>query len=111
MTNNELILVTLGFSKWDSLLDEFSSNFGYEWTSEDLDEAIELAGHNTCNVRNCLVEILWLKVVYHFVDVLNCQQELFDCYVNGSLDTHFYYDGTEVKSKEELLELVAADQE
>lgn len=108
MSNNEMILAALGFSNWDSQLDEFKTNFGYDWTGEDLDEAIEVARYNTSNVRNCLIEILWLKVVYYFVDTMDCSREMFDSYINGSLDTHFYYNGTEVKSEEELLELVNA---
>lgn len=108
MSNNEMILAALGFSNWDSQLDEFKTNFGYDWTGEDLDEAIEVAGYSTSNVRNCLMEILWLKVVYYFVDTMDCSREMFDSYINGSLDTHFYYNGTEVKSEEELLELVNA---
>ena len=108
MSNNEMILAALGFSNWDSQLDEFKTNFGYDWTDEDLDEAIEVAGYNTSNVRNCLMEILWLKVVYYFVDTMGCSREVFDCYINGSLDTHFYYNGTEVKSEEELWKLVNA---
>ena len=108
MSNNEMILAALGFSNGDSQLDEFKTNFGYDWTDDDLDEAIEVPGYNTSNVRNCLMEILWLKVVYYFVDTMGCSREVFDCYINGSLDTHFYYNGTEVKSEEELLELVNA---
>lgn len=108
MSNNEMILVALGFSNWDSKLEEFKKNFGFDWTNEDLNEAIEVAGDCTSNVRNRLMEILWLKVVYYFVDTMVCSREVFDCYINGSLDTHFYYNGTEVKSEEELLELVNA---
>ena len=108
MSNNEMILAALGFSNWDSQLDEFKTNFGYDWTGEDLDEAIEVAGYNTSNVRNCLMEILWLKVVYYFVDTMDFSLEMFDSYINGSLDTHFYYNGTEVKSEEELWKLVNA---
>lgn len=108
MSNNEMILAALGFSNGYSQLDEFKTNFGYDWTDDDLDEAIEVAGYNTSNVINCLMEILWLKVVYYFVDTMGCSREVFDCYINGSLDTHFYYNGTEVKSEEELLELVNA---
>ena len=108
MSNNEMILAALGFSNWDSQLDEFKTNFGYDWTGEDLDEAIEVAGYNTSNVRNCLMEILWLKVVYYFVDTMDCSREMFDSYINGSLDIHFYYNGTEVKSEEELWKLVNA---
>ena len=110
MSNNEMILVALGFSNWDSKLEEFKKNFGFDWTNEDLNEAIEVAGDCTSNVRNRLMEILWLKVVYYFVDTMGCSREVFDCYINGSLDTHFYYNGTEVKSEEELLELVNAAQ-
>ena len=108
MSNNEMILVALGFSNWDSKLEEFKKNFGFDWTNEDLNEAIEVAGDCTSNVRNRLMEILWLKVVYYFVETMGCSREVFDCYINGSLDTHFYYNGTEVKSEEELLELVNA---
>ena len=108
MSNNEMILVALGFSNWDSKLEEFKKNFGFDWTNEDLNEAIEVASDCTSNVRNRLMEILWLKVVYYFVDTMGCSREVFDCYINGSLDTHFYYNGTEVKSEEELLELVNA---
>lgn len=93
MSNNEMILAALGFSNWDSQLNEFKTNFGYDWTGEDLDEAIEVAGYNTSNVRNCLMEILWLKVVYYFVDTMDCSREMFDSYINGSLDTHFITTG------------------
>ena len=54
------------------------------------------------------MEILWLKVVYYFVDTMDCSREMFDSYINGSLDTHFYYNGTEIKSEEELWKLVNA---
>ncbi len=47
MSNNEMILAALGFSNGDSQLDEFKTNFGYDWTDDDLDEAIEVAGYNT----------------------------------------------------------------
>ena len=108
MSNNEMVLIALGFSNWDYQLDDFKTNFGYDWTSEDLNEALETAGHNNSNVRNSLMEILWLKVVSYFVDTKNCNREMFDCYINGSLDTHFYYNGAEVRSEDELLELVNA---
>lgn len=108
MSNNEMVLVALGFSNWDSKLEEFKKNFGFDWTSEDLDEAIEVAGENISNVRNCLMEILWLKVVYYFVDEKDCEREKFESYINGSLVTHFYYDGEEVMSEEELLGLIEA---
>ena len=35
MSNNEMILVALGFSNWDSKLEEFKKNFGFDWTNED----------------------------------------------------------------------------
>lgn len=106
MSNNEMVLVALGFSKYDNNLEEFKKNFGFDWTSEDLNEAIEVAGENISNVRNYLVEILWLKVVYYFIDEKDCEREKFDCYINGSLDTHFYYDGKEIMSEEEILKLI-----
>ena len=89
MSNNETILIELGFFTRDSKFEEFKTNFGYGWSSEDLKEAIDVAGENTSNVRNFLMEILWLKVVYEYVDNKGCDREQFDCYVNGSLDTHF----------------------
>ena len=63
MTNREMILTSLGFFKNDHKLDTFRSYFGYDWTNEDLNEAIECAGYDLSSVRNSLVEILWLKVV------------------------------------------------
>ena len=33
-------------------------------------------------------------------------REDFDCYVNGSLDTHFYFKETEVNSIEDIEELL-----
>lgn len=63
MSNNETILIELGFFTRDSKFEEFKTNFGYGWSSEDLKEAIDVAGENTSNVRNFLMEILWLKVV------------------------------------------------
>ena len=46
MTNNYAILLSLGFCKEDYKFENFKSNFGYDWTSEDLDNAIESAGYN-----------------------------------------------------------------
>ena len=66
MTNQEMVLTSLGFFKNDYKLDNFRSNFGYDWTDEDLNEAIEVAGYDLTSVRNCLMEILWLKVVDEF---------------------------------------------
>ena len=58
MTNNYAILVSLGFSKEDDKFENFKSNFGYNWTKEDLEEALECAALNSHNVRNYLMEIL-----------------------------------------------------
>jgi len=106
MTNREMILTSLGFFKNDNKLDTFRSYFGYDWTDEDLNEAIEAAGYDLTSVRNCLVEILWLKVVDEF-EGRGCERELFDCWVNGSLDTHFYFKQTEVSDRQEIEELLS----
>lgn len=55
MTNNYAILLSLGFCKEDYKFENFKSDFGYDWTSEDLDDAIESAGFDIRNVRNCLI--------------------------------------------------------
>ena len=102
MTNNYAILLSLGFCKEDYKFENFKSNFGYDWTSEDLDNAIESAGFDIRNVRNCLMDILWFKVVYEYVNNKGCDREDFDCYVNGSLDTHFYFKETEVNTIEDI---------
>lgn len=101
MTNREMILTSLGFFKNDHKLDTFRSYFGYDWTNEDLNEAIECAGYDLSSVRNSLVEILWLKVVDEF-EGRGCEREMFDCWVNGSLDTHFYLKQTEVSDRQEI---------
>ncbi len=46
MTNREMILTSLGFFKNDNKLDTFRSYFGYDWTDEDLNEAIEASGYD-----------------------------------------------------------------
>ena len=94
MTNREMILTSLGFFKNDNKLDTFRSYFGYDWTDEDLNEAIEASGYDLTSVRNCLVEILWLKVVDEVEG-------------NGSLDTHFYFKQTEVSDRQEIEELLS----
>lgn len=104
MTNQEMVLTSLGFFKNDYKLDNFRSNFGYDWTDEDLNEAIETAGYDLTSVRNCLMEILWLKVVDEFENK-GCEREMFDCWVNGSLDTHFYFKQTEVNAINEIEKL------
>ena len=104
MTNQEMVLTSLGFFKNDYKLDNFRSNFGYDWTDEDLNEAIEVAGYDLTSVRNYLMEILWLKVVDEFENK-GCKREMFDCWVNGSLDTHFYFKQTEVNTINEIEEL------
>ena len=104
MTNQEMVLTSLGFFKNDYKLDNFRSNFGYDWTDEDLNEAIEVAGYDLTSVRNCLMEILWLKVVDEFENK-GCEREMFDCWVNGSLDTHFYFKQTEVNAINEIEKL------
>ena len=57
MTNNYAILVSLGFSKEDYKFENFKSNFGYDWTKEDLEEALECAALNSHNVRNYLTQV------------------------------------------------------
>ena len=104
MTNQEMVLTSLGFFKNDYKLDNFRSNFGYDWTDEDLNEAIETAGYDLTSVRNCLMEILWLKVVDEFENK-GCEREMFDCWVNGALDTHFYFKQTEVNAINEIEKL------
>lgn len=41
ISNREMVLTSLGFFKNDYQLDNFRSNFGYDWTDEDLNEAID----------------------------------------------------------------------
>jgi len=106
ISNREMVLTSLGFFKNDYQLDNFRSNFGYDWTDEDLNEAIDTAGYDLSNVRNFLMETLWLKVIEEYVDYRGCEREMFDCYVNGSLDTHFYFKETEVNSTEDIEELL-----
>ena len=106
LTNREMVLMSLGFFKNDNKLDTFRSYFGYDWPDEDLNEAIAASGYDLTSVRNCLVEILWLKVVDAF-EGRGCERELFDCWVNGSLDTHFYFKQTEVSDRQEIEELLS----
>ena len=81
MTNREMILTSLGFFKNDNKLDTFRSYFGYDWTDEDLNEAIEASGYDLTSVRNCLVEILWLKVV----DEFGAEAASVNCLIVGSM--------------------------
>lgn len=106
ISNREMVLTSLGFFKNDYQLDNFRSNFGYDWTDEDLNDAIDTAGYDLSNVRNFLMETLWLKVIEEYVDYRGCEREMFDCYVNGTLDTHFYFNHSEVQCTEDIEELL-----
>lgn len=105
ISNREMVLTSLGFFKNDYKLDNFRDDFGYDWTDEDLNEAIDTAGYDLTNVRNYLVEVLWLKVVNEFEN-RGCEREMFDCYVNGTLDTHFYFNQSEVQCTEDIEKLL-----
>ena len=111
ISNREMVLTSLGVFKNDYQLDNFRSNFGYDWTDEELNEAIDTAGYDLSNVSNFLMETLWLKVIEEYVDYRGCEREMFDCYVNGSLDTHFYFKETEVNSTEDIEELLERENE
>ena len=45
MTNNYAVLVSLGFCQEDYKFENFKSNFGYDWSKEDLEETLECAGN------------------------------------------------------------------
>lgn len=108
MKTKENILQLMGFYQYDDQLENFSSDFGYDWTNEDLKEAIECARGDIFNVRNFLMHILWLKVVNEYENK-GMEREQFDCYINGSLDTHFYFNETEVSSIEDIEELIGEE--
>lgn len=109
MKQTDKILIALGFvasgSDFDEKFENFASNFGVQWRPSDLCDAISMSVDNSSAVRNYLVSIMWDRVVSHFVDKGLCE-ELFNCYINGSVDTHFYYDGVEVFCADDLEEYV-----
>ena len=81
-------------------------DYGYFKQRNGFNEAIDTAGYDLSNVRNFLMETLWLKVIEEYVDYRGCEREMFDCYVNGTLDTHFYFNHSEVQCTEDIEELL-----
>ena len=107
MKETDKILVSFGFvgsnSAFDEKFENFASNFGVQWQLQDLADAIDQSAGDCSAVRDALMSIMWDHVVSDFVEK-GLDKELFDCYINGSLDTHFYYNSEEVFCSEELNE-------
>lgn len=114
ITDSDFISSLFGFYGDDPALNFLYEEFDAVYYSSDIYEILEDLNFDNYNkLRNLLVCKLWNDVVYDICEeyghdledyrdydyLVNC----FDSYINGNLDTTFYFKGEEITSKEELI--------
>ena len=83
-------------------LDDIQDSFNIELNESDIDEALQISPKD---LSNGIVSILFDKVKYKAVEELGLNEESFDYFINGSLDTHLYYNNQEIYDWEDLEEI------
>ena len=53
-------------------------------------------------MSNGIAHFLFKKIIDRAVEELKLDEEKFDTFINGSLDTHLYYDGADIQSWKDL---------
>lgn len=113
MTDSDFVSSLFGFYGDDPALTFLYEEFDVEYYSSDIYEILDDLNTDTyCKLRNLLVCKLWNDVVNNICDEYGHDldyrdyiylTDCFDSYINGNLDTTFYFKGEEITSKEELI--------
>lgn len=101
MNTIEFINSCLGLYGNCEYLDDIQKSFNIELNESDIDEALQISPQD---LSNAITSILFDKIIDKAVEELGLNEELFDTFINGSLDTHLYYDDEEVYDWEDLEE-------
>lgn len=102
MNTKEFINNCLGLYGNCEYLDDIQENFNVELNESDIDEALQISPQD---LSNAITSILFDKIIDKAVEELGLNEESFDYFVNGSLDTSLYYDDEEVNDWEDLEEI------
>ena len=101
MNTKEFICSCLGLYGSCEYLDDIQESFNIELNKSDIDKALQISPQD---LSNTITSTLFDKIIDKAVEELGLNEESFDYFVNGSLDTHLYYDGEEVNDWEDLEE-------
>ena len=108
MTWDDWILQCLGVYNNSGYLDQIEKDFGIEYNPTDQDtlELVKYALESAYDTRKCsygsmhlgdmLAAELYKEVIDRAVRELDADEDDFDWYLNGALDTHLYYKEQEV---------------
>lgn len=104
MDMNEWILECIGVYNQNGYLDQIAENFGVDLDFED--DTLELIRlgmeGNRPRVGDVIADELFRMVIDRAAVELGLDEDKFDYYTNGALDTDIRYDGEYVTSWEEL---------
>ena len=102
----DFVCACLGFYGEGAYLDEIEDNFGVSVdTEEEMMELISRANAHGCALDNLIAGRLYDKIVERAVNELGLDSELFDSFINGNLDTSFSYNGEQIYSWQDLVEI------
>ena len=104
-TNTELVGSTFGFYNYDPAIDLLYDEFGQDLTDGIIIDTLS-DGCEPRDLRNWVVSAMWEIVVSEMTEKYDIDYELFDSYINGNLDTHFYFNNIEIDTCEQLEELI-----
>lgn len=102
MKVKDFILYTLGIYDNGEYLDNIMENFHIKEISTEIEDLIETSNGDLGN--NLAYEII-NEIIYKAGEELGLDRNKFNYYINGSLDTHIYYDGETITCWEELEEI------
>jgi len=101
MNIKDFLAVSVGLYA-SEYIDDICDNFNIDPSDEDVREALEM---DNKNFGNAFAAHLYEQIINKAVDELSLDRDKFDYYCNGSLDTTLCYNGEQVDSWDELVEI------
>lgn len=107
MNYKDYVCNCIGLQGTCEYLDDIQENFGVDGVNE---EFISIAINNDFgNLSNRIAQRLYEQVISKAQKELDADEEKFDMYVNGSLDTYLTYNGEKVNNWDEIIQEVNKD--
>lgn len=102
MKIKDFILYSLGIYDNVEYLDDIMKNFHIKEISSEIKDLISTSNRN---LGNTLAYEIFNEIINKACEELELDEDKFTYYINGSLDTNFYYDGQTITCWEELEEI------
>lgn len=107
MTMGDFVLSCLHLD--GKIYDKYEDAFGVDTGEEDIIDALDNSGDCYKGFGCAILLNMWYKVIERYSGVLD--EEKFYCDVSSPYEPHFYYNGVEVESSEDIERFINEEEE